>query len=123
MYRVTNRAYRKVEFTYGDVSVPRCEECALIHEQLSSYSTKFLGMIIAAIVIGFVAGAALAPKNYEIAIGLVSSIIPGILGWVGAKRFITPVDSKGIRKINAASEYPTIQERLRQGWTFSKPSA
>lgn len=125
MYLETDRSYfpRRVEFSYGDVSVPRCEECARIHEQLSSYLFKFFGIIIAALVVGFVVGVALAPKNSEIGVGLVSAIIPGIIGWMIAKRFITPVDSKGIRKINAASEYPIIQERLKQGWTFSKPSA
>lgn len=138
MYLETSRSYfptRSVAFSYGDVSIPRCEECESIHTAVSTYHMKTAFTIIAAAAVGGVIGAVLSSnlmpsslsaadrEQKSLVIGAVCALILGILGWGVTHKFFTKVDAGDIRKASDIGSYPPIQKRLSEGWSFSKPSA
>lgn len=136
MYLETHRSYfpRSVEFSYGDVSIPRCKECESIHTAVSNYHMKTAFTIIGSGVFGFVVAAILTSnlqssglatdrEQRSFVIGAVFAIVMGIVGWGITRKFFTKVDAGDIRKASDIGSYPPVRKRLSEGWSFSKPSA
>lgn len=120
IYKETNRTYfpRRVQFSYSDVTIPRCKSCKEIHSKGSSnYSLAFFGLLILGVIIG-----ALTEGEHFI----IGGIIGAVAGWIVGKIVEgNQVKKGGIKDASEStlSRHPLLIERIRNGWTFSKPSA
>ncbi len=135
MYLETSRNYfpRRVEFSYGDVIIPRCVECAQKHNSYDSFQIKRgLLYMCCVIILPILAGGTAndqVPKsspNHDstvLVIVIVSALVGIALGWFLSKKMLNPVDLEGIRRQDDLSTFPIVSERLRMGWSFNKPSA
>jgi hypothetical protein len=118
IYKVTSRSYfpSKVQYSYVNIDIPRCKNCQTIH------STKdFFWIIrIAGILVGVIIGAMV---DEHVIIG---GIIGNGIGWIVVRSMASGISSK--EAIKDASEstlygHPILSQRMKEGWTFSKPSA
>jgi len=120
IYKETSRSYipRRVQFSYSDVTIPRCKSCKEIHSKGSSnYFLAFFGLLILGVIIG-----ALTEGEHFI----IGGIIGAVAGWiVGMIVEGNQVKKGGIKDASEStlSRHPLLIERIRDGWTFSKPSA
>lgn len=119
IYKETYRSYipRRVQFSYVDVEIPRCNNCKEIHSQGSNQKTLY--MVIGAVV-GVIIGA-MVDEHF---------IIGGLLGlgagWlVGAGKASGVYSSNNIKddSNSTLATHPILRSRFIEGWTFSKPSA
>jgi hypothetical protein len=75
-----------------------------------------LGFLIAGII-----GGALVDENF-----IIGGLIGAALGWIVGKAIESQkVNKNGIKNTTNASisKYPVIDEYIKQGWTFYKPTA
>lgn len=119
IYKETQRSYfpRRVQYSYLDVDVPRCNSCKEIHSKGGSQKYTF-------IIIGTLAGAIIGAGVDE------HFIIGGILGLVVGLLIGTVISSNTYSSNNikddsnsTLSAHPILQSKITEGWTFSKPSA
>ncbi|MCH3883390.1 hypothetical protein [Tenacibaculum aquimarinum] len=120
IYKETSRSYfpRRVQFSYSDVTVPRCRSCKEIHSKGSSnYSLAFFGLLILGVIIG-----ALTEGEHFV----IGGIIGAVVGWIVGKSLEgNQVKKGGIKDSSEStlSRHPLLIERIKGGYTFSKPSA
>lgn len=120
IYKETYRSYfpRRVQFSYTDVSIPRCKNCKEVHSKGSEkYYLIFFGLLI----LGAIIGGVTEGEHF-----IIGGIIGAILGWIVGKAVEgDQVSNSGIKDSSWAtlSKHPLLIDRIREGWTFSKPSA
>jgi len=118
IYKVTNRTFfpRRVEFSYSNVQIPRCNECKKTH---SKFDFK---PIIAGLggIIGLLLGASI-DVSVGTFIGLGGGILLGLyLAWKISKKNEVKIKNNSLSTLKY---HPLLRERIKSGWTFSKPSA
>ncbi|MCX8470149.1 MAG: hypothetical protein ORN55_00080 [Chitinophagaceae bacterium] len=120
IYKETYRSYigRKVEFSYATISIPRCNSCKEIHSKgHSQFAKYFRGVLIVGMIIGVVT---------EGSHFIIGGFIGGVVGWIiGISLQNRTVQKQGIKDDSESTlkNHPILTERMKQGWTFSKPSA
>jgi len=120
IYKETSRSYipRRVQFSYSDVTVPRCRSCKEIHSKGSNnYYLVFFGLLI----LGAVIGGATEGEHF-----IIGGIIGAVAGWIVGKIIEgNQVKKGGIKDSSEStlSRHPLLIERIKGGYTFSKPSA
>lgn len=115
VYKESFRQYKKVQYSYKEISVPRCSPCAQIHTE--GNNTKVLYAVVITAICTFLGY--LADEHYLI--GAILGIIGGIL--YGANQSEQKIKSKNIKTVAQVSQFQPINEMLRAGWSFEKPSA
>lgn len=121
IYKVTNRTFfpKRVEFSYSEISLPRCKSCSKIHtESKKSSTTRIVIIAVVFAVFGIMYG------------GIAGAIFGGgmgaLLAWIFSDFFGEKKENKlGIRDTShfSLSKHPILIERIKNGWTFNKPSA
>jgi hypothetical protein len=120
IYKEIHRSYfpRRVKFSQASVTIPRCKSCKEIHSKGNSqHSLYFFGFLLAGVIIG-----AMTEDSHFI----IGGIIGGVVGWiVGTAVKGKSVGKQGIKDDSGSPlrNHPLLIERMKQGWTFSKPSA
>ncbi len=120
IYKETNRTYfpRRVQFSYSEVTIPRCRSCKEIHSKGSNnYYLVFFGLLI----LGAIIGGATEGEHF-----IIGGIIGAVAGWIVGKIIEGNQVKKGGIKDSSEStllRHPLLIERINGGWTFSKPSA
>lgn len=120
IYKETYRSYigRRVEFSYAQVTIPRCKNCQEIHSKGNSqYSMYFWAFLI----LGIIVGAITEDSHF-----IIGGLIGGLIGWiVGNSVQGNSVSKQGIKDDSESTlrNHPILIERMKAGWTFSKPSA
>lgn len=120
IYKETSRSYipRRVQFSYSDVTVPRCRSCKEIH---SKGSNNFYLVFFALLIFGAIIGGATEGEHF-----IIGGIIGAVAGWIVGKIIEgNQVKKGGIKDSSEStlSKHPLLIERMKGGWTFSKPSA
>jgi hypothetical protein len=120
IYKETYRSYlpRRVQFSEASISIPRCKSCKEVHSQGNSqYSMYFFGFLI----LGVIIGAVTEDSHF-----IIGGLIGGVVGWIiGTMVKSNSVGKHGIKDDSESTlrNHPILTERMKQGWTFSKPSA
>lgn len=120
IYLETSRSYfpRRVQFSYSEVAIPRCRSCKEVHSKGSNnYYLVFFGLLILGVIIGY------ATEGEHFIIG---GIIGAVAGWILGKTIEGNQVKKGGIKDSSDStlaSHPLLVERIKSGWTFSKPTA
>ena len=120
IYKETYRSYfpRRVQFSQASITIPRCNSCKEIHSKGNSqYSLYFFGFLVAGVIIG-----AITEDSHFI----IGGLIGGVIGWIiGTAVKGNSVGKQGIKDDSDSTlrNHPLLIERMKQGWTFSKPSA
>lgn len=120
IYKETYRSYfpSRVEFSQSSISLPRCMSCKEIHTKGNSTFRVYFYIFL---VIGVIIGAVTEDSHF-----IVGGIIGGVIGWViGTIVEGNTVGKKGIKEASDSmlATHPLLIDRMKQGWTFSKPSA
>jgi hypothetical protein len=118
IYKETSRTHipRRVQFSYVPVNIPRCNDCKKIHKE----SSDKIGV---AIVLGVVAGGiigALAGGHWFIGL-----LIGTFLGWaIGSALKSQHLTKSGVKDTGNTTirNYPVLNQMLKEGWQFSKPT-
>lgn len=119
IYEETSRSYipRRVQFSYVDIDIPRCKSCQVIH---SKGSEKYWMFLIGGTVLGATIGA-MIDEHF-----IIGGLIGGAIGWFVGNSMESGISSKeGIKDASESTLYghPILSQRMKEGWTFSKPSA
>ncbi|MBK9482694.1 MAG: hypothetical protein IPO02_12110 [Bacteroidetes bacterium] len=119
IYKETYRSTfpRRVQFSYVEVEIPRCKNCQAVH---SKGSEKYWMFLIGGIVLGAIIGA-LFDEHF-----IIGGLIGGAIGWFVGNSMESGISSKeGIKDASESTLYghPILSQRMKEGWTFSKPSA
>lgn len=119
IYKETYRSYipRRVQFSYVEIDVPRCKNCQTIH---SKGSEKYWMFLIGGIIIGVLIGA-MVDEHY-----IIGGLIGGVIGWIIGNSMESNLSSKeGIKDASDSTlrNHPLLSQRMKEGWTFSKPNA
>jgi len=119
IYKETYRSYipRRVEFSYVDIDVPRCKNCQQIH---SKGSEKYWSYLLVGLVVGTIIGA-MVDEHF-----IIGGLIGCAIGWLVGKSMERNLSSKeGIRDASDSTlrNHPILSQRMKEGWTFSRPSA
>lgn len=120
IYKEISRSWfprRSVQYNYSEITIPRCRSCQEVHSKGSnSYYQAFFGLLILGVIIGSVT------EGEHFIIG---GIIGAVVGWIVG----TIIEGNQVKKsgIQDASEstlatHPQLIERIKSGWTFSKPT-
>jgi hypothetical protein len=135
LYKETKRTWipRSVEFSYGDIPIPRCFECYEVHNKTpDKHAAVWFGCIVGCLVLGVIVGALVdnmgGGDGTEGAVwgGLLGLLLGGLSGWlIGEWRKNSQIAKAGIKDTRNAtvSQYPIISQRLKDGCQFSKPTA
>lgn len=120
IYKETSRSYipRRVQFSYSDVTVPRCRSCKEIH---SKGSNNYYLVFFALLILGAIIGGATEGEHF-----IIGGIIGAVAGWIVGKIIEgNQVKKGGIKDSSEStlSRHPLLIERIKGGYTFSKPSA
>jgi hypothetical protein len=119
IYKETYRSTfpRRVQFSYVEVEIPRCKNCQAVH---SKGSEKYWMFLIGGIVLGAIIGA-MIDEHF-----IIGGLIGGAIGWFVGNSMESGISSKeGIKDASESTLYghPILSQRMKEGWTFSKPSA
>lgn len=119
VYKETYRSYipRSVQFTYVDIEIPRCTNCKEIHSKGSEKHKTFL---IGGIVLGIIIGA-MIDEHF-----IIGGLIGAVIGWIVGNLVESSESSKeGVKDASNSTltNHPILSQRMKEGWTFSKPSA
>jgi len=146
VYKVNRRSYfpRSVQFSYGDISIPRCQACLDVHNKSSAkYWTLWIGCLLGCLLIGVFLGTIVdnmpsvtLPGGYTATgagdgsgttVGIIiGAAVGALIGWIAAEREKRSRLSKaGVKDTSNSfvSQYPVISQRLKDGWQLSKPTA
>ena len=121
IYKETDRSVwrRSVNYSYVDVSVPRCKNCHSIHDKANTY---YLASLIIISVVGAFIGFANSDFIGFILGGSAGAGI-GFLTGNALKSYVNKDNNiKGDSNYNL-SRHPILKLRMITGWSFSKPSA
>jgi hypothetical protein len=119
IYKENSRSYfprRSVQFSYKNVTVPRCSKCKEAH---SGGDEIFYVILVICLILGGIIGA-LTEEQHFIVGGILGAIVGGVIGKVVESN---KLDGKGIKGASSISSHPLVIDYIKQGWTFSKPSA
>lgn len=115
IYKETSRSYflRRVEFSYSEVTIPRCRSCKEIQSKRGIINHLVFFVLI---ILGVIIGAATEGEHF---------IIGGIIGAVASWIIVGNIIEGGIKDSSeyTLSRHPLLKERFKNGWTFSKPIA
>jgi hypothetical protein len=119
IYKETYRSNfpRRVKFSYVEVEIPRCKNCQAVH---SKGSEKYWIFLIGGIVLGALIGA-MIDEHF-----IIGGLIGGAIGWFVGNSKESGISSKeGIKDASESTLYghPILYQRMKEGWTFSKPNA
>lgn len=119
IYKETYRStfQRRVQFSYVEIEIPRCKNCQIVH---SKGSEKYWMFLIGGIVLGVIVGA-MIDEHF-----IIGGLIGGAIGWFVGNSMENGISSKeGIKDASESTLYghPLLSQRMKEGWTFSKPSA
>lgn len=120
IYKETYRSYfpRRVQFSESTMKIPRCRKCKEIHSKGSSQSSMYFLIFL---VLGIIIGAITEDNHF-----MIGGLIGGFIGWIIGKVVReNAADKEGIKELSDSTLYthPLLTERVKQGWTFTKPSA
>jgi hypothetical protein len=118
IYFVNKRTFfpRRVEFSYSEIIIPRCQGCQSVHSKSDrSYIFGFIGSVVG-LVLGLKVGEGLG--------GLIGISI-GTLIALMIEKVSRPENMDLIKKNNnkTLARHPLIAQRMKDSWTFSKPTA
>jgi hypothetical protein len=115
IYKETSRSYflRRVEFSYSEVTIPRCRSCKEIQSKRGIFNHLIFFVLI---ILGVIIGAATEGEHF-----IIGGIIGAVAGWV----IVGNIIEGGIKDSSeyTLSRHPLLKERFKNGWTFSKPIA
>lgn len=119
IYKETYRSSfpRKVQFSYVNIEIPRCKNCQVIH---SKGNEKYWMFLVGGIVLGAIIGA-IIDEHF-----IIGGLIGGVIGWFVGNSMESGISSKeGIKDASESTLYghPLLSQRMKEGYTFSKPSA
>jgi len=119
IYKETYRSYipRRVQFSYVEVDIPRCSRCKEIH---SKGNEKYWMFLIGGIVLGAIIGA-MIEEHF-----IIGGLVGGVVGWIAGNAIESSQATKeGVKDASNStlSHHPILEQRMKEGWTFSKPSA
>ncbi len=120
IYKETYRTHfpRRVQYSYSEVKIPRCKSCQEIHSKGNGqYYLVFFGLLC----LGVIIGSATEGQHF-----IFGGIIGAIAGWIVGKIVENNQVNKGGIKDTSSStlaNHPLLTERIKSGWTFSKPTA
>lgn len=109
---------REVRFSHTEVYIPRCQNCKDIHQKGDNFNA---GYLLGGIILGTIIGYAI-----EDSATLAFTIGGGLIGWLLGKYQRKEVSSNNNIKDNSDNtlrKHPIVKEKIRNGWTFSKPTA
>ncbi len=124
MYLEISRSYNKVHYKKLEVPVNRCCECKKYHIRANNRALKistFVYIIMFLISISYIGSSEDFAVYIVLAlllivpIVIINNIISNI---IISKKYKIKSDTRG-----GVKDYPLIKEFLKQGWTFSEPSA
>lgn len=122
IYLVTNRSSwgnrRRVQYSTSEITIPRCSNCKQIHEKGNSY---FYLTLFGIMILGGIIGSMIEDKPI-----IIAGLLGGVIGYFVGKAIESNIYEKHNIKSSSnssLSRHPLLIERVRQGWTFSKPSA
>jgi hypothetical protein len=120
IYKETSRSFipRRVQFSYSDLTIPRCKNCKEVH---SKGSEKFYLTLFVSVVLGVIMGSVVEGEHF-----IIGGIIGTGVGWLLGKLIEgNQVSNSGIKDASDSTlaKHPLLVDRMREGWTFSKPSA
>jgi len=120
IYKETYRTYfpRRVQYSYSEVKIPRCKSCQEIH---SKGNGQFWLILFTILCLGAIIGSATEGQHYIIG-AIIGAIVGGIIGKIAENN---QVNKAGIKDTSNSilSSHPLLKERIKSGWTFSKPTA
>lgn len=116
MYKITSRDYEGVKYQYVPVSIPRCPACKSYHG-IDFHHQPVSGKSFGFGLVGLLAGVAVDAVAY-IGGGTISGVSKAV-GRIKDKSNISRKDSSQ----STISQFPRIKEMLKEGWSFSKPTA
>jgi tetratricopeptide (TPR) repeat protein len=106
-----------IEFSYTDVTLPRCEICNRVHAKRNEIKVLYgVGGLVVGLAIG-----ALADGHF-----ILGAIIGGIVGFVGGViKAISFYKAEGIKDAtdSTLAQHPLLAQRFKEGWSFTKPTA
>ncbi len=119
IYKETYRTYisSRVQFSYVDIEIPRCKTCQDIHVKGNE---KYWMFLVGGVALGGIIGA-MIHEHF-----IIGGIIGGAIGWLIGNSMENFLSSKeGIKDTSDSTLYghPLLSQRMKEGWTFSKPSA
>jgi hypothetical protein len=119
IYKETYRSYfpKRVQFSYVDIDIPRCKNCQTIH---SKGSEQYLMFLIGGILVGAIIGL-MVDEHF-----IMGGLIGGAIGWIVGNSMESSLSSKeGIKDASDSTlrNHPLLSQRMKEGWSFSKPSA
>lgn len=122
LYLVTNRSRwgntRRVQYSTSAATIPRCSSCKQAHEKGNSY---FYLTLFGLMILGGIIGAMIEEQPV-----IIAGLIGGAIGYFAGKAIENNIYEKANIKSSSnssLSKHPVVIDRVRQGWTFSKPSA
>ena len=119
IYKETYRSTfpRRVQFSYVEIEIPRCKNCQAVHLKGNE---KYWMFLISGIVLGAIIGA-MIDEHF-----IIGGLIGFAIGWFVGNSMESGISSKeGIKDASESTLYghPILSQRMKEGWTFSKPSA
>lgn len=123
IYKETHRSYfpSRVEFSYSEVTIPRCKSCTELH---SGGSNNHILAVAGCVILGVIIGAL---NDGHITVGGIIGLIAGFIVscLIGELVDNPKIEAKGIKVDNESTlrNHPLLKERFRDGWTFNKPTA
>ena len=118
IYKVTKRDYRRVEFSYLNLEIPRCRNCYKIHEKAGKY---MLSILLFSVVLGAVMGGVMKGNHFILG-GIAGAILSIYIGPIFGSYKIEKQKIKDSSE-STLSTHPLLIMRMKEGWTFTKPSA
>lgn len=119
IYQVNGRSLfpNSVQYSYVPFYIPRCNDCQKVHSQSSdAFTLALIGCSIAGLIVGALS------DGYWFA-GL---IVGALIGWmIGINLRNQRCAKEGIKDTSHSSigHYPVLNQKLKEGWQFSKPKA
>ncbi len=122
LYLVTNRSRwgntRRVQYSTSAATIPRCSSCKQTHEKGNNY---FYLTLFGLMVLGGIIGSMIEEQPV-----IIAGLIGGAIGYFAGKAIENNIYEKDNIKSSSnssLSKHPVVIDRVRQGWSFSKPSA
>lgn len=121
IYKETSRSFypsNSIYYNYADVRIPRCKSCQETHSKAENKLTiSFLTLSL----LGVVIGAFTEGSHYFIG-GIIGAVFGSIFGRIITIIHLNKSSTKSASE-RKLKRHPVLIERMKDGWTFSKPTA